>query len=198
MKRILALVLLAVLCSANAFAAQVTATLGDQNSAKNYRVQVDSTGLVTFAQDTSIAWPYENISSGTAIAGTTGNPGTGYVLSSIDSGSNITDYGGKTAGTAAIGTLTGTYGTRFILPACNSANLGLMFDIATGVKETITITPNSTADSIAFSISGTGLSAGQGIKNSGTAGAGDEVQVSCTSVGNWSVRNIAGTWATTT
>ena len=197
MKRILALVILAVLVSANAFAARLTATLGDQDAAKNYRVQVDDSGLVTFAQDTSITAPYENIGSGTAVTSAAGNPGTGRVLTSADSGSYISDYGGNTVGVAAPGTLTGS-GTRFILPACTTATLGYQFDFATAVKETITITPNSTADSIAFSISGTGLSAGQGIKNSGSAAAGDEIQVSCTSVGNWTARNLAGTWATST
>ena len=107
----------------------------------------------------------------------------------------ITDYGGKTAGTSGIGKLTGQ-GTRYILPACTSANLGFTYDIATGVQETITITPLSTADSITFSISGTGLNAGQGIKNSGSTNAGDEAQVVCSSVGNWTIHNLYGTWAT--
>ena len=195
MKRILALVILAVLISANAFAAAVTATLGDQDSAKNYRVQVDSTGLVTFAQDTSIAWPYENIASGTTVSSTTGNPGTGYQLSSTDSSAIITDYGGKTAGTAGVGKLTGS-GTRYILPSCSASNLGLYFDINTAIQETITITPFSTADSIAFSISSTGLNAGQGIKNSGTTQAGDSIEVACTAVGTWTVDDKQGTWAT--
>ena len=195
MKRILALVLFGALFSANAFAGYVTATIGDQDSNKNYRIQADSTGLITFANDTSIAWSYENIGSGTAVSSTAGNPGTGYVLTSTDSGMFINDYGGKTAGTAGVGNLTGN-GTRFILPACTSANLGFTYDIATAVVETITITPASTADSITYSISSTGLKAGQGFKNSGTAQAGDEAQVVCTSVGNWTVHNITGTWAT--
>ena len=203
MKRILALVFLGILVSANAFAQydqagnRSTATFGDQDSNKNYRITADSTGLVQFANDTSIAWSYENIASGTTIAGTSGNPGTGYTLSSIDSGLFITDYGGKTAGTSGIGKLTGS-GTRYILPACTTANLGFTYDIATGVQETITITPLSTADSITFSISGTGLNAGQGIKNSGSTNAGDEAQVVCSSVGNWTIHNIYGTWATST
>lgn len=203
MKRILALVILAVLVSANAFAQfdnagnRTEATLGGQDSNKNYRLTCDSTGLCEFANDTAIAYPYENISSGTAIAGTAGNPGTGYQLTSADSGLNIADYGGKTAGTSASGTLTG-YGTRFILPACTSVNLGFQYEIATAVKETITVTPFSTADSISYSISGTGLLAGQGIKNSGSGAAGDQVQAVCSSVGNWTLHNVYGTWATST
>jgi hypothetical protein len=208
MKRILALVMLAVLVSANAFAQAVdqagnkeTATFGDQDANKNYRVSADTTGLVQFANDTSIAYPYENIANGTAIANAvstiTNNPGFGYFLSSTDSGLNIADYGGKTAGTAAIGTLTGS-GTRYILPTCSASAVGFQFDLATAVRETITITPYSTADSIAYSISGTGLLAGQGIKNSGTAAAGDEAEITCSSVGNWTLHNIAGTWATST
>ena len=167
----------------------------DQDSNKNYRITADTTGLVQFANDTSIAWSYENIASGTAIGNVAGNPGTGYQLSSTDSGLFITDYGGKTAGTSASGTLTGS-GTRYILPACTSANLGFTYDIATAVQETITITPLSTADSITYSISSTGLKAGQGIKNSGSAQAGDEVQAVCSSIGNWTLHNVYGTWAT--
>ena len=201
MKRILALVLLAVFFSANAFAQydqagnRSTATFGDQDSNKNYRITADSTGLVQFANDTSIAWPYENIGSGTAVTSTAGNPGTGYQLSQSDSGLIITDYGGKTAGTSGIGKLTGQ-GTRYILPACTSSNLGMYYDINTAVQETITITPFSTADSIAYSISSTGLNAGQGIKNNSSEQSGDSFEIMCTSVGTWTVDDHVGTWAT--
>lgn len=177
-----------------------TATFGDQDAAKNYRISADTTGLIEFAQDTPIAWSYENIASGASINGkytTTAGQGGGYFLSATDTGLNISDYGGWTAGVSAPGTLNGS-GTRYILPTCNTAALGFAFDIATAVQETITITPYSTADSIAWSISNTGLPAGIGIKNSGSKQAGDEVQAQCTSVGNWTVRNWAGTWAPST
>jgi len=174
---------------------RLEATLGGQDSAKNYRVQCDTTGLCESAVDTSWAWGYENIGSGTSVPSSSGNPGTGYQLSSTDAGLNIADYGGKTAGVAAPGTLTGS-GTRYLLPTCNSAALGLYFDVSTSVKETITITPYSTSDSLGYSISGIGLNAGQGIKNSGSGAAGDSIQIECTSPGNWTMHNLFGTWAT--
>ncbi len=51
-------VLLSFVLAMPSFAA-VTATLGDQNSSGNYRVQVDSDGVVTFAANTGIIFPYE-------------------------------------------------------------------------------------------------------------------------------------------
>ena len=187
----------AIAQAVNLLGNRIEATFGGQDSAKNYRLTCDVTGFCQWAPDTALGYPYENIASGTTIGGTSGYPGTGYTLTSLDSGLNISDYGGLTAGVAAPGTKTGS-GTRYILPTCSSSNLGLQFDISTAVKETITITPSSTADSIAWSLSGTGLSAGIGIKNSGSGQAGDEVQVTCTSVGNYTIKNLYGTWAVAT
>ena len=174
---------------------RIEATFGGQDSAKNYREVCDVTGLCENAPDTAFANGYENIGNGTKVTSTAGNPGTGYQLSSADSGRSISDFGGQTAGAAGIGNMTG-YGTRYILPTCNSAALGLGFNITTAVLETITITPYSTADSIAFSISGTGLKAGQGTKNSGYAG--DNITVTCTAVGTWTVNAYQGTFSTST
>lgn len=174
---------------------RLEATVGNQDSTKTYRETCDVNGLCESAADTAYAWGYENIASGTTVASTTGNPGTGYQLSYADSGRTIADYGGKTAGSAAIGTLSGE-GTRYLLPTCNTAALGLTFNITTAVLETITLTPYSTADSIAFAISGTGLKAGQGIKNQGYAG--DNITVSCNAVGTWVVNAYQGGFATST
>ena len=184
MKRILALVILAVLFSANAFAAVVTATLGDQDSAKNYRVQVTSDGLVTFANDTSIAYPYSNVS---APASQT------YTLSVSDTGGNTVDWGQLAATHANVGA--SSNGNKYVLPLCTSSTLGYQFHITTAVKETITVTPTSTADTIAYSISGTAVGAGVGIKNT-SAQASDGVTITCVSSGVWSASDPTGVFAT--
>ena len=184
MKRILALVILAVLFSANAFAATVTGTFGDQDSAKNYRIQADNTGLVTFAQDTSIAYPYENISAPSSQT---------YTLSSTDSGSSITDFGQLAATHTNVGS--SSNGNKYVLPLCTSSTLGYWYHIATAVKETITVTPTSTADTIAYSISGTAVSAGVGIKNT-SAQAADGITIACVSAGVWSASDATGVFAT--
>ena len=80
---------LLVLLSAPAFAA-VTATLGDQNSSGEYRVKVDTDGVVTFASNTGILFPYEAATTSDTltaaesgktfvVAGATGSPPT-YTL----------------------------------------------------------------------------------------------------------------------
>lgn len=185
MKRILALVMLAVLISANAFAQavdqagnKITATLGDQDSNKNYRVNTDTTGLVQYANDTSIAYPYEIINTTNTTTGT-------YTFSSTDSGLYIEDFGGFSTTTSAPGTKTGR-GAIYTLPACVTSTLGFNFTVGTAVKETITVTPSTTADSLDYSIAGTGLNAGQGVKTS-SGQAGDKIGVACVSPGQWQV-----------
>lgn len=181
MKSILALVVMAVLSTANAFATQITATFGDQDSSNNYRIQADSSGLVTFANDTSIAYPYENISSPTSKS---------YTLTAADSGSYILDWGQLAASHANTGSTTS--GNAYTLPLCTSTSLGKKFEVITAVKETITVTPTSTADTIAYSISGTPLSAGVGVKTSNTAGVGDKIGMVCASSGTWVVTGCSG------
>lgn len=194
MKRILALVLLAVLVSANAFAQAVdqagnrlTATFGDQDSAKNYRLSADTTGLVQYANDTSIAYPYESINTSTGIT-------SAYTLTSTDSGSAISDWGGTSIAALHPGQSSGQ-GATYTLPQCTSTVLGMNFVVTTAVKETITVTPSVTTDSIDYSILGTGLSNGVGLKTASVAAsgnAGDAIGVICVAPGQWQVLRTKG------
>lgn len=195
MKRILALVLLAVLFSANAFAQavdnagnRITATFGDQDTSaqKSYRVTADTTGLVQFDNGTSIAWPFEQID--------TANTGQGaYTFTSLDSGLFVEDFGGNALTVSAPGKLTGK-GVVTTLPACVTATLGFKFEVVAAVRENVTLTPSTTADSIDYSISGTGLNAGQGLKTTSTQ-AGDGIGVMCIAPGQWQVTKATGTIA---
>ena len=137
----------------------------------------------------------KNIASGSTIASVSGNPGTGYKLGPGDTGYYILDYGGQTTGATLTSSAPGS-GTRYVLPACSNAAIGYNFSITTAVSETITITPYATADSISYTISGSPLLAGQGIKNTSAAGA--SVSMQCSGNGIWNVQKISGTWQTST
>lgn len=137
----------------------------------------------------------KNVASGSDIVSSAGSPGTGYQMGPGDSGYYILDYGGRTAGSTLTSSTQGS-GTRYVLPLCSNAGLGYQFSITTAVFETITITPYSTADSISYSISGTPLNAGNGIKN--VNATGDSIAVQCAGNGQWNVKNITGVWQTST
>lgn len=62
-KSILAL-LLVVGLSTYSIAQSLVATFGDQNSSKVHRMQADTDGVITFASDTGIKYPYEIVTSG--------------------------------------------------------------------------------------------------------------------------------------
>jgi hypothetical protein len=174
---------------------RTTATLGDQDSNKNYRVSTDTTGLFQFANDTSIAYPYENLTV----------PTTAYSLSSSDSGLYIVDWGGTSvtnglgnAKAAVNPTLVGR-GSTYLLPACVTATEGFKYEVYTAVSEQITITPSTTADSIEATIgagsalvSGEYPAAGQGLKNS-SEHSGDGMGVMCISPGQWILTKASGT-----
>lgn len=70
---IAAIMLMACLVCAPVFASVVTATMGDTNSSGEYRVKADSDGVITFAADTGIKFPYEaGTTSDTLTAAETG------------------------------------------------------------------------------------------------------------------------------
>ncbi len=166
MKRILALVILAIITiSANAFAANKTATFGDYNSSGVYRMTATDDGVITYAQDTGVVYPY----IATATTNTT--------LTAAQSGTTVVLNNGN--GTAANGTM-------YTLP---SATVGLNFSFITDVAKSMIIHPNGT-DTINYA----SISAGNGITNT-SAAKGDSIGVFCAIAGKWSLKNITGTWA---
>lgn len=166
MKRILSLAVVALLafCS-QSFAAVKTATFGDYNSSNAYRLTADSDGVLTFASDTSVLYPYSTAS-------------TNQTLTALQSGSTIVFNNG--ASTAANGTL-------FILP---TAAVGMQFTIVADVAKWFYVDAQST-DTINFSTA----TAGQRISNSASALAGDSITLFCSTANKWSVVDHNGTWA---
>lgn len=171
MKKLLILALL--LLPSLSFAQSVTATLGDRNSSGEYRVKADTDGVVTYASDTGIVLPYVNYAS----AGT----GSSVTLTAAQSGTVITDTGGATP------TTTGSC-RKFVLPR---AAPGLNFTFTTGGKCTMTIDTVDTSDQILYSISGTGLDAGDSIKSTGQAG--ESITLFSTVANKWSVKSNGST-----
>lgn len=170
-----------LLLAAPVHAATVTATFGDMNSSSESRIKADTDGTVTYASDTSIVYPYKNYNNGSL---STASPVT---LSITDSGRTITDFGGKTAGSSVAG-----WGLKYVLPACTSSTLGATYTVSTATKTTVTVDTASTSDTIAYSISGTALDAGDSIKSTGQAG--DSVSLVCGASGVWSITQMKATW----
>lgn len=167
--------LIAILCllSSASFAAVTTATLGDQNSSSVYRLTCDSDGVCTYAQDTGIKYPY--------VSYTTAPTTVGVTLTAAQSGTTIVDTGGGGP------TTTGSC-RKFTLP---TAAPGMEFSFSTGSKCTMTVDVQST-DTIQYSISGTGLDAGDSIKSTGQAG--DSVQLFSPAAGQWNLKAMKATW----
>ena len=177
-KQILGLLLaLVVLWSAPAFAiTETTATFGDQNSSGDYRMKAEfdgTSGYVTFARDTGILFPYESYTTAS----------TNNTLLAAESGKTITDFGGASGPTASGAC------SKHILPR---AAPGLQFSFATGSKCTMTVDTVDTSDTILYSISGTGLDAGDSIKSTGQAG--DSVTVFSTEANKWQIKAMKATW----
>jgi hypothetical protein len=182
MKKKLALFLLLVFGFASvASATRVNATFGDRNSSNKYRIQGDTDGVVKFASDTGVVYPYQTV--------TTLN--LARLLVTADSGAVITDFGGNTpsATVAAQG-----YGSKFFLPPGGDATtLGTKYKISVGFKGSVTLDTYDTSDIILYSITGTVLDAGDSIKSTGQAG--DSVTVECTAANTWSIVDMHGIWS---
>lgn len=181
MKRILLLIAFLLAVVGNVFAVattdQITATMGDQNSSGQYRVQTQfdgTNGYLRFSSDTGIFLPYLNYTS----VGT-----TNITLTAAQSGITITDSGG-TQGPTGVG-----FCRKFVLP---TASPGMQFSFAAGSKCTITVDTADTNDTIMYSISGTGLDAGDSIKSTGQAG--DSVTLFSTVANQWQVKAMKSTW----
>lgn len=167
------LTLLLVAClSLPAFAVtETTATFGDQNSSKAYRMKATfdgTSGVITFASDTGILYPYERYTAAN----------TNNTLLAAESGKTISDTGGA-----------GSYCSKHILP---TAAPGLEFTFSAASKCTMTVDTVDTNDTIEYSIAGTSLDAGDSIKSTGQAG--DTVTLFSTVANKWSITAMKGTW----
>ena len=87
MKRFLLLFAVVFVFSTPSFAG-LTATFGDQNASKVHRLEADSSGVVTFAADTGIKYPYTTGSTTTAF--TAAQTGTTAVFTGAASGTSFT------------------------------------------------------------------------------------------------------------
>lgn len=174
------LVALVMLAVASPAFAEITATIGDQNSSGVYRATsyFDGTsGYIVFASDTGLKYPYENY--------TTIN--TNNTLLSAESGKVITDTGGSTDATGVC--TAGKGGSKHILP---TAAPGLVFTFTAGSKCVMTVDTVDTNDRIRYTISGTALDGGDSIKSTGQAG--DSVTLFSTVANMWDVVQMKGTW----
>lgn len=170
-KMMLLLVAVLLLGASPVFAANATATFGDQNSSGVYRVVADTDGVVTFASDTGIKYPYEHV---TSVATET--------LTAAQTGITITDYGVRYPnGSAAC--------SKHVLPR---AVAGLQYTLVTGSKCFTDFDTVDTSDTILYSIAGTDLDAGDSVKSTGQIG--DSITVMSTSAGTWVIKSMKGTW----
>lgn len=113
--KFIAIVFSLLVLSCSPVAAAVTATLGDQNSSGEYRVKVDTDGVVTFASNTGILFPYE--------AATTSD-----TLTAAESGKTIVSSAP-------------TYPPTFTLPV---AAVGMEFSFVAATAVSIILDPNGT------------------------------------------------------
>ena len=177
MKQFYLLIALLMLASPAFAVTETTATFGDQNSSKEYRIKstFDGTsGVVTYASDTGILYPY--------LSYTTAPTTVSVTLIAAQSGITISDTGGGSP--VAQGSC-----RKFVLP---TAAPGMEFTFSANAKCTITVDTADTNDTIMYSISGTGLDAGDSIKS--TAQAGDSVTVFSTVANKWAIKQMKGVW----
>ena len=88
MRKILGLILLLVLFSSNAFAANLTATFGDRNSSGTYRLQATDDGILTMSPEAVMTGgSYANMVISTGVTVPLGTVAAGYTF--IMSAANI-------------------------------------------------------------------------------------------------------------
>lgn len=165
MKRILSFaILLTCAVMSYAYATSTTATFGDKNTSNVYRMIADSTGTVTFAQDTAILYPYTTAS-------------TNQTLTALNSGQVVVfnNGGGVSAN-----------GTQYTLPA---ATVGLDITIVADVAKWFYLAPAGT-DLINIT---SNVASGR-VSNQSSAAIGDSIEVFCATAGTWTVRTLKGTW----
>lgn len=169
----LALLAIPRLSMAQTYYSTTTGTLGDQNSSKDYRVTATNDGVVHFAADTGITYPYTHYTAAN----------TPVALTAAQSGLRITDMGGA-AGPTAAGSC-----SKWTLP---TAAPGLEFTFSAGSKCSMTVDTVGTGDTILYSITGTGLDGGDSIKSTGQAG--DSVTLFSTVANKWSIKAMKAVW----
>ena len=111
-------------------------------------------------------------------------PTANNTLATEETGKIITDIGNSTAPTQA-----GKSCSKHILPR---AAVGLTYTLIAGGRCTVTLDTVDTSDTILYSISGTGLDAGDSIKSTGQAG--DSVTLTSTAANSWSIQQMKATW----
>lgn len=109
---------------------------------------------------------------------------TNNVLTIHETGKVITDTGGAAGPTALC-----NGGSKHILP---TASPGLTYTLTVGSRCSVTLDTVDTGDTILYSISSTGLDAGDSIKSTGQAG--DSVTVVSTAAHQWSITSMKGSW----
>lgn len=165
MKRILSLAVFAFLTiSSQVFAAQATATFGDYNSSNVYRMTADINGVITYANDTGILYPYTTASTNQTL--TASQTGTTLVF---NNGSGVTQSG-----------------TRWTLP---TAAVGMRFTFIADVAKSMMVAPQS-GDTINFA----STAAGYRIQNLSSAAIGDSITLVCNTANTWSIASKVGTW----
>lgn len=113
MRRILSALVLVVFAVVSAQAAVTVGTFGNQNSSKEYRQTVNSDGTITYASDTSIVYPYKEITGDTTLTVTDSGKLIAYTGSDV--GYTITLPGASEGYMFSFVTLTA--GTMTIDPA---------------------------------------------------------------------------------
>lgn len=110
---------------------------------------------------------------------------TNNTLTTQETGVHIVDLGGSAAG----GTITCSGGSKHILPR---AAAGMEFTLTAGNKCSVTLDTVDTSDTIVYSISGTGLDAGDSIKS--TQQAGDSVTLFSPAANVWHIKQMKAVW----
>jgi hypothetical protein len=173
MKRLFIALTILLLLTGVTQAASLTATFGDKNSSNEYRVQADTDGIVTYASDTAIKYPYKSYTTYST---------AGKQLVSTDSGKVVIDFGQATT-TGKRG-----FGNKFILPP---SSVGLEYTIVAGAYEYLTVDTYSTADTI-LGLAAVPLDAGDSLKSPGMTG--DSITVICPYAGYWIIESMFGTF----
>lgn len=148
----------------------ITGTLGGNNPGSgDYTIWVSSDGVVHYAKDTGILYPYLPTTS------------TQQTLTAAQTGTTLVINNG--AGTYT----TGASGATFTLP---SAIPKLQYSFIIDVAGVFRLKPAS-GEIINFSTD----VANSKIKNTSKA-IGDSITIWCSTAGQWSIKDKVGTWAT--
>jgi hypothetical protein len=179
MKKLLVLLIIGLfsagIVNAQSLYSTATHTFGKQQSDKEHLITATSDGVVTFADDAGIKWPYEDY--------TVAN--TANTLTAAETGKTISDWGGATTAGGACG----GGGSTHTLP---TAAPGMEFTFTAAAQCEVCVDVKDSSDTIAYSISGTALAAGDKIVS--TSQAGDSVTLFSTVANIWQVKSMHSAW----